>query len=86
MEYRIVLSPRADRELRKLTRSIQEKIDRALFKLKINPFVVKKKFLKDIRLADFRIRMGDYRILYDIYDEHKTVYILRIGHRKDIYK
>ena len=86
MEYRIILSPRADKEMRKLERSIHQKIDRALFKLQNNPFVAKKKFLDDERLADFRIRIGDYRVLYDIYPDDKVVYVLRIGHRKDIYR
>ena len=37
-------------------------------------------------MADFRVRVGDYRILYDIYEEDKAVYIIRIGYRKDVYK
>ena len=86
MAYRIILSPRADKELKMLERPIQQRIDRALFKLQDNPFIIKKKFLDDDRLADFRIRVGDYRILYDIYSDDKVVYVLRIGHRKDIYR
>ena len=87
MKYRVILSPRAFKELNKLERSVKIKIDRAFFDLQVNPHLFFNfKFLKDKRLADFRIRVGDYRILYDIYESDKVIYILRIGHRKDIYR
>ncbi|OGY64258.1 MAG: hypothetical protein A3I89_03380 [Candidatus Harrisonbacteria bacterium RIFCSPLOWO2_02_FULL_41_11] len=84
--YKIVLSPRAQKELLKLERPIRQSVDRALLKLQENSFVTNFKFLKDKRLADFRIRVGNYRILYDIYKNDNVIYILRIGHRKDIYR
>lgn len=36
------------------------------------------------RLA-YRIRQGDYRIIYEIQDKHLKIYIVTIGHRKDVY-
>lgn len=33
----------------------------------------------------YRVRQGNYRIIYDIYDKILTVEVLRIGHRKDVY-
>lgn len=86
MKFRLVLSPQAERDLRKLERSIFIRIDRALLLLFRNPYPIGAKSLKDKRLAQFRIRVGDYRVLYDVYFKDKTIYILRIGHRKDIYK
>jgi len=84
--YKIILSPRAQKELLKLERPIKQQVDRAFLKLADNPFVIKFKFLHDKRLPDFRIRISDYRILYDVYTNEKVVYILKIGHRKDIYR
>ncbi len=87
MIYRLVLSPRACKDLSKLESPIRQKIDRAFFGLIYDPRKASNlKFLKDDRLADFRIRVGDYRILYDVYDNDKVIYVLRIGHRKDIYR
>jgi mRNA interferase RelE/StbE len=37
-------------------------------------------------IAQYRIRVGDYRILYDVDESAKAVVILRIGHRRDIYR
>ena len=84
--YKIILSPRAQKEILKLERPIRQNVDRALLKLQNNPLVANFKFLKDKRLPDFRIRIGDYRILYDVYKNDNVIYILRIGHRKDIYR
>jgi len=40
--------------------------------------------LKDRRFGEYRFRIGDYRILFDVKD--KNIIILKVGHRKDIYK
>lgn len=85
--FRIFLSPRADKDLKKLPPEMRRKIDLTFQKLSQNPFQISQtKYLKDKKLADFRIRVGDYRILYDVYTKDNAVYILRIGHRKDIYQ
>lgn len=86
MAHHLVLSPQANKDLKKLETSVKQRIDKALFELQRNPYVYKIKFLKERLAADFRIRVGDYRILYDVYDEEKVVYIIKIGHRKDIYR
>lgn len=86
MKFRLVLSPQAERDLGKAERSIFVKIDRALLLLSKSPYPIGARPLKDKRLAQFRIRIGDYRVLYDVYFKDKVIYILRIGHRKDIYK
>ncbi|WP_293445030.1 type II toxin-antitoxin system RelE/ParE family toxin [Persephonella sp.] len=43
------------------------------------------KSLKSHSLVDYRLRVGDYRILFDVDWQNKIIYILKIGHRKDIY-
>lgn len=58
-------------------RRILEAIDT----LKENPYEGKK--LQGVDVGQWRFRVGDYRIRYDIIEE--TVFILRIGHRRDVY-
>jgi mRNA interferase RelE/StbE len=36
--------------------------------------------------ATFRIRVGRYRILYDVLDERLVVIVLKVGHRRDVYR
>lgn len=86
MSFRVLLSPRAEKDLKKLEHSVFGDVDRALLVLSKNPYLPGVRYLKDKRLAQFRIRVGDYRILYDVYSKNETIYVLRIGHRKDIYK
>ena len=78
MFYRLILSPRANKYLKKLERSVKQRIDGTLFELQKNPYTHNIKFLKDERTADFRVRVGDYRIIYDIYEEDKIIYIIKI--------
>jgi mRNA interferase RelE/StbE len=34
----------------------------------------------------WRIRVGDVRIIYEVYDDHLLVHVIRLGHRRDVYK
>jgi mRNA interferase RelE/StbE len=38
------------------------------------------------RRITYRIRVGDYRILYEIHDDVLIVYVIRVGHRRDVYR
>lgn len=86
MSFKILLSPRAAKDMKKLERQILLKTDKALLSLANSPHPHGVKILKDKMLPQCRIRVGDYRILYDVYFKEKVVYILRIGHRNDVYK
>ncbi len=86
MSFRILLSPSAAKDLKKLERPVLQRVDRAFTLLSRNPYLAGIKQLHDSRLAQFRLRVGDYRILYDIYPKDGVIYILRVGHRRDIYK
>ncbi|MBI1902396.1 MAG: type II toxin-antitoxin system RelE/ParE family toxin [Planctomycetia bacterium] len=83
--YRIELKPSADRALRRLPSKVQQRLVAAidgLAKVPRPPGALK---LVGESLT-WRIRVGDYRIVYDIYDDRLIVLVVRIGHRKDVYK
>ena len=84
--YEIVVTPHTVRDLKRLSRDVLRRIDRTILKLRTDPRMRGSKHLRDYKHADHRIRMGDYRILFDIDDAQKTIIILRVGHRKDIYR
>lgn len=84
--YEVVISPYAVRDFKRLPKIIVARVDRAILKLRDNPHIPSIRFLKHSKLADFRIRVGDYRILFDIDESRKIIIILRVGHRKDIYR
>lgn len=85
MPYQIQFKPTAARDFKKLSREIQKRLIPKINSLGHNPFPSGVETLKGLE-GVFRIRVGDYRILYKV--EHKivTILILRIGHRREIYR
>jgi mRNA interferase RelE/StbE len=82
--YTAVLSKKAQKQLDKLSDNIAEPIFEAIGNLEINPRPKGYKKLKG--RTGYRVRVGNYRIIYDIFDNELIVDIITLGHRKDIYE
>ena len=78
-------SKKVSKDLNCLPKAIQEKIMEQIRALKINPRPAACKKLSGKLLGSYRIRIGDYRVVYDVVDPERKVVILDIGHRKWIY-
>jgi mRNA interferase RelE/StbE len=83
LKYELVYTNRADRDIQKLDEFTKKRIGKALLRYKESPLRYAEK-LTNSRLGDYRFRVGDYRIIFDI--EGNKIVVLRVGHRKDIYK
>lgn len=83
--YAVELLPSAGRELAKLERDVQSRIARRLDRLAADP---RPKDAVKLRGADdvYRVRVGDHRILYRIEDQRLAILIIRIGHRREVYR
>jgi len=85
-EYKIILLPEAEKFYRKLFRSDKShflRIKNALFDLQSDPMHGKP--LRHLLKGKYSLRVGIYRIIYSIDHGKITVFVLDIGHRKDIY-
>jgi mRNA interferase RelE/StbE len=82
--YRIEFSPHARREFSSLSKTIQKRIDEKILTLTLNPRPSGVKKLKGFENR-WRIRVGDYRIIYEIIDNRLIVLVVQIAHRKDAY-
>jgi mRNA interferase RelE/StbE len=82
--YEVRLKASAERELDGLPRPIFDRIVSALVRLESNPPPRGTKKL--LGTAEFRIRVGSYRVLYTVDDHHRLVEIIAVGHRKDVYR
>lgn len=82
--YKIFLSKKAEKFLDTLSDSIAEPIFKAIHKLEKNPHPQQSKKLKG--RDGYRIRIGQYRVIYRVIDNELIVDVVAIGHRKDIYK
>ncbi len=83
-EYQVSLTQTAQRQLDKLPDSIATPILDAIAKLAKEPRPSGCKKLQG--RPGYRIRKGDYRILYEIVDKKLVVTVISIGHRKDVYE
>ena len=81
--YKIEITSSAKKEVKRLDLQVIPRIIEKLKILTINPFPAGCKKL--IARNGYRIRVGDYRIIYDVLEKEKVIKIYRIGHRKDIY-
>lgn len=82
--YQIKLDKRVEKELDTIPDKIFDKIKKVISSLKDNPRPLGVKKLTN--QEHWRIRVGEYRILYEIDDKEKIIAIFKIKHRKDVYK
>jgi mRNA interferase RelE/StbE len=83
--YEVLLERRAERDLKKLP---QEMFYRIIPKIKVLSENPKPAGCRKITGSknDWRIRIGDYRIIYEIDEKEKAVKVMRIRHRREVYK
>jgi len=81
----IVFTHSVFQQLKKLDKKIQKRIIKKLkfFASQKNPLQFAEP-LRDRRFGQFRFRIGDYRVIFDV--EKEKIIILKVGHRKDIYR
>lgn len=83
--YRVEVSATAEKSLKKIPKKDLLKIVETIQILAINPFPDGCRKLAGEEKA-YRVRQGNYRIIYEVDGKKLFVLILKIGHRKDIYK
>lgn len=84
MRYKILLTPRAKRQLRDITKKLhKEAVVLAIEEIKEDPYIGKKlqRELKNL----YSYRVGVYRIVYRIFEKEKTIEIYTAGHRSVVY-
>ena len=84
MSYSVNLKRSAEKELRDLTKSDRERVAAAILNLREDPLPSGIKKLKN--MDGYRLRVGDYRILYTVNEKEKILEVYAIGHRKDVYR
>ena len=85
--WQVVLDSRAAHDLKKLDRQhhpIFPPLIRAIDSLPHDPYVGKP--LKGEKHGSYSLRVGDFRVIYDLYPAHHTIHLIRIGDRKEIYR
>ena len=85
MSYQVILEAAAKRQLKKLPQSVQETLLTQITQLGTTPRPAGCKKLKG-RKNEYRIRSGNYRVIYSIEDKALIIRVIRAGHRRDAYE
>ncbi len=83
MAYRVEINHSAEKELRGLHRVDRAWVAEAIVALADNP---RPPGCKKLKVGAWGIRIGDYRVAYDIDDDAELVTVHKIGHRRDVYR
>ncbi|MEZ4713004.1 MAG: type II toxin-antitoxin system RelE/ParE family toxin [Caldilineaceae bacterium] len=84
--YQIVFTKQADRTLRKLPRNVAQRIREKLVQIAESPYGQHNHVTKLQQRPGFRLRVGGWRIIYDIEDERLVILVLKIGPRGGVYE
>ena len=84
MNYTVIFKSSAEREFQNLSPQVQTRIADALVLLEHNPRPPNCKKLR--ARPGYRVRIGDYRVVYTVDDHSHSVRILAVGHRREIYQ
>ncbi len=83
--YRVVVERSAEKDLRRLPLDVRFRVANALRSLANDPRPIGSRKLAGTR-HDWRIRVGDYRVIYEIADSIRVVRVYRIRHRREVYR
>jgi mRNA interferase RelE/StbE len=83
--YRLLFKPSAERAFLALPKDVQRRLDARLLALQDTPRPPEIRALTGAS-GVYRLRVGDYRILYEVHDEHVLVLVLAMGHRREVYR
>jgi mRNA interferase RelE/StbE len=82
--YELLIAPAAKKALAKIEPRMRSRIEGALFLLSENPFPPAARKLSDS--PQYRVRVGDYRILYEVFESQLIIEVINLGHRREIYR
>ena len=82
--YKVIFTKSVKKDFRKIPKIEVSKILNEIAYLAKNPRSSKTKKLKGEKL--YRLRVGNYRVIYDIQDNLMLIFVVKLGHRSDIYR
>ncbi|OGW84282.1 MAG: hypothetical protein A2987_01620 [Omnitrophica bacterium RIFCSPLOWO2_01_FULL_45_10] len=83
-KYSVEITTSAQRQFKKLSSGIQDRILPKLFSLETHPRPFGSQKLRDSNF--YRVRVGDYRIIYSVDDSRRIIKILDVAHRREVYR
>jgi mRNA interferase RelE/StbE len=85
MSYRLIVKPSAEKDLAHLPRPLQRRVLDRLVQMEANPRAPGAVNLAGSK-STYRVRVGDWRIVYEIDDARRIVFVTIIAHRREVYR
>jgi len=82
--YSVLIKRSAEKEMDRLPPRTFERVAKAILKLERDPRPKGSKRLRGMQ--DYRLRVGEYRVLYSIDDDARVVEVIAVGHRREVYR
>ena len=82
--YKVVFEPQADKELRAVDPKARARILKSLARLAADPHRASN--VKALRSGGYRLRVGDWRVLYTLEEDLLLVLVVKVGHRREVYR
>ena len=83
--YRVIVEHSAEKDLKRLSSEVRARVTPSILALATNPRPAGCRKLAGSK-SDWRIRVGDYRVVYEIADEVRIVRVNRVRHRREVYR
>lgn len=84
--YRIVFTKQADRALRKMSRNTARLIRERLDQLAEDPYARNPNLTRLQGRPGYRLRVGDWRVIYELEDDRLVILVLKIAPRREVYR
>jgi mRNA interferase RelE/StbE len=84
MKYEVEINPSARKSLAKIPKKDRLRIEGVIELLQSNPYPPSS--IKLTERSEYRVRVGNYRVIYDFVKGRLVILVLTIGHRKDVYR
>lgn len=83
--FKLIYAKSVVKDLRKIAPHQLATIKEGIEELRLFPNLPQIKQLNNHPIANYRLRIGNYRVLFDVNWEQQEIYILKVGHRRDVY-
>jgi mRNA interferase RelE/StbE len=84
--YEVVFRKEAVRTLRRMPRNMAELIREKLEHLRVDPYAPNNNVTKLVGRPGYRLRVGDWRVIYELEDQQVVLLVIRIGPRGEVYE
>ena len=84
--YKFLFAPKVKKQIRKLGVNVETKIYEKLDMLISGEQGLDVKKLANHKKPTYRLRVGDYRVVYEVYNKKVVILVIKVDHRKDIYQ